>query len=63
MPETNSKPDKEEVGRKRYPFACLTGFHKQYFPKQYFQIAKKGWELSKGLPHFCAAMFSFPEQI
>lgn len=31
----------EEVVRKRYQFICLTGFRKQYFPKQYFQIGKK----------------------
>lgn len=28
MPEISSKPDKEEVLRKRYQFVCLTGLHK-----------------------------------
>lgn len=62
MPEVNSKADKEEVVRKRHQFVCLAGFHKQYFPKQYFQIGKKGWDLSKGFPHFWAGMFFFPLQ-
>lgn len=41
MPETSSKPDKEEVLRKSYQFVHLTGLHKQYLSQRVPSKRKK----------------------
>lgn len=41
MPEISSKPDKEEVLRKRYQFLCLTGLHKRCLSQRISSKRKK----------------------